>query len=124
MYSHVEEADGLRRPMSAREKRDTSALPDDAKAHTKLPLHSPNSGDNAPRAAFGTQWRIPATSHWRYSAPGFQRLLAANRVHADKTVLRGIYHHSDYPAKEISNMWVDTGPEIAKSYVVQTSTRE
>ncbi len=33
-----------------------------------------------------------------------------------------MYYHDDYPAFEISNSWDDTGPEIEKSYVVQTST--
>ena len=123
MYSQVQEADGSRRPMSAKEKRDTSTLPEEAKAYTKLPLHSMNTGDHQPRVAFGTGWRIPPTAHWRYSPPGFRRLLAADRVQADRTVLRAIYFHQDYPATEISNLWTDTGPEITKSYVVQTSTR-
>ncbi len=123
MYSQVQEADGSRRPMSANEKRDTSTLPEDAKAYRKLPLHSMNTGDHEPRVAFGTRWRIPPTSHWRYSPLGFRRLLAADRVQADKTALSSIYFHQDYPATEISNLWTDTGPEIAKSYVVQTSTR-
>ena len=123
MYSQVQDSDGSRRAMSASEKRDTSTLPDAAKAFRKLPLHSMNTGDHEPRAAFGSRWRIPPTSHWRYSPPGFRRLLAADRVQADKTALSSIYFHQDYPATEISNLWTDTGPEIAKSYVVQTSTK-
>ena len=123
MYSQVEEIDGSRRPMSASEKQDTKTLPDGAKAFRKLPLHSMNTGDHDPRACFGSTWRIPSTSHWRYSPSGFRRLLAANRVQPDRTVLSSVYYHNDYPASEISNLWTDTGPEIAKSYVVQTSTR-
>ena len=123
MYSQVQGPDGSRRPMSANEKRDTSTLPEDAKAYRKLPLHSMNTGDHEPRVAFGTRWRIPPMRSWRYSPPGFRRLLAADRVQADKTALSSIYFHQDYPATEISNLWTDTGPEIAKSYVVQTSTR-
>ena len=123
MYSQVQETDGSRRAMSPKEKRDTSTLPDAAKAYRKLPLHSMNTGDHEPRVAFGTRWRIPPTSHWRYSPPGFRRLLAADRVQADRTALSSLYFHQDYPATEISNLWTDTGPEIAKSYVVQTSTR-
>ena len=123
MYSQVEEVDGSRRPMSTSEKQDTKTLPDGAKAFQKLPLHSPNTGDHDPRGCFGTTWTIPPTSHWRYSPTGFQRLLAANRVQPDRTALRSIYYHDDYPAAEISNLWADTGPEIVKSYVVQTNTR-
>ena len=123
MYSQVEEVDGSRRPMSASEKQDTKTLPDGAKAFRKLPLHSMNTGDHDPRVCFGSTWRIPPTSHWRYSLSGFRRLLAASRVQPDRTALSSVYYHNDYPATEISNLWTDTGPEIAKSYVVQTSTR-
>ena len=31
------------------------------------------------------------------------------------------YYHSDYPVSELTETWTDTGPEINKSYVVQTS---
>ena len=122
-YNQVEDKDGVRRPMSREEKKDTSILPAESKAYRKLPLHSMATGDHDPRDAFGSRWRIPPTSHWRYSPAGFRRLLAANRVQADKTALSSVYYHNDYPASEIGNMWTDTGPEIDKSYVVQTSTK-
>ena len=123
MYNKVEETGAARRSMTKEEKRDPSILPYDARAFCKLPLHSMNAGDNEPRTCFGSMWRIPPTSHWRYSPHGFQRLLAADRVSPDRTALRSVYYHDDYPASEIGSTWSDTGPEIAKSYVVQTSTK-
>jgi len=122
-YGQVEEVSGLRRPMTMEEKQDTSTLPSGAKVFQKLPLHSMASGDNDPRVCFGVEWKIPSMRSWRHSPLGFQRLLAANRVYPDKTALRSVYFHSDYPAAELNNVWTDTGPEISKSYVVQTSTR-
>jgi len=109
--------------MTMEEKQDTSTLPSGAKVFQKLPLHSMASGDNDPRVCFGVEWKIPSMRSWRHSPLGFQRLLAANRVYPDKTALRSVYFHSDYPAAELNNVWTDTGPEIVKSYVVQTSTR-
>lgn len=123
MYNQVEESNGLRRAMLKTEKQDTATLPEGAKAFQKLPMHSMNTGDHEPRVCFGSTWRIPPTSHWRYSPRGFKRLLAAGRIHPDKTALRSIYYHNDYPASELDNTWSDTGPEIVKSYVVQTSTK-
>ena len=123
MYSQVEESNGFRRPMSKKEKDNPSMLPLNCKAFQKLPLHSMNAGDCEPRICFGSAWRIPPTSHWRYSSVGFQRLLAANRINPDKTVLRAIYYHQDFPASEFDSTWTDTGPEIVKSYVVQTSIK-
>ena len=121
MYSQVQLADGSRRPMSASERRDPSLLPSGSMPFQKLPLHSMAAGDNEPRIAFGAGWRIPPMRSWRYSPPGFQRLLAADRVSPDKTALRAVYCHGDYPATELTDVWSDTGPEIVKSYVVQTS---
>ena len=122
-YNQVEEEDGSRRPMTAEERKDTSLLPNKSRAFQKLPLHSMNAGDHEARMCFGSMWRIPPTSHWRYSPHGFQRLLYAGRVSPDKTALRSICYHDDYPAFEINNLWDDTGPEIVKSYVVQTATK-
>ncbi len=123
MYNQIQEANGTRRSMTTNEKNDTSKIPANARAYRKLPLHSMAAGDHEPRSAFGATWRIPPTSHWRYSPGGFQRLLAANRIHPDRTALQAIYYHDDYPASEMANLWTDTGPEVIKSYVVQTSRR-
>ena len=121
-YSQVEESSGIRRSMTQKEKQDTSLLPAGSRAFTKLPLHSMNAGDNEPRTYIGIEWNIPPSGHWRYTTAGFQRLVAANRITADDTSLRSIYYHDDYPASELDGTWTDTGPEISKSYVVQTST--
>ena len=121
MYNQIEELNGFRRSMSGAEKRNTALLPQGSRAFRKLPLHSMAAGDHEPKECFGSRWRIPPTSHWRYSPPGFQRLLLANRVHPDRTALSTVYYHDDYPASELDNTWIDTGPEVVKSYVVQTS---
>ncbi|MCY4356751.1 MAG: site-specific DNA-methyltransferase [Gammaproteobacteria bacterium] len=123
MYNQVKESSGFRRSMTSEEKKNTNLLPAGSHAYRKLPLHSMNTGDHEPRVAFGSRWRIPPTSHWRYSPAGFRRLLSADRVSPDKSALSSIYYHDDYPASEIDNTWSDTGPEVVKSYVVQTSTK-
>ena len=79
------------------------------------------SGDHEPRKIFNSMWRIPPTSHWRYAPHGFARLVKASRIQPDRTALSAIYYNDDYQAYEITNAWTDTGPEIDKSYVVQTS---
>ena len=122
MYSQVEEDDGWRRPMNSQEKQNVALLPKNSKAYTKLPVHSMASGDHNPRFCFGAVWRIPPMRSWRYAPDGFSRLLKASRVQPDKTALRAVYFHTDYPASEITNSWEDTGPEVNKTYVVQTAT--
>ena len=122
MYNQVELHDGSRRSMTSAERQNPSLLPKNSKVFRKLPVHSMASGDHSPRSCFGAVWRIPPTSHWRYAPDGFSRLLKASRIQPDKTALSAIYFHTDYPASEITNSWEDTGPEVNKAYVVQTST--
>ena len=122
-YNQIENESGVRRAMTLEEKRDISLIPSNSRVFQKLPLHSMNAGDHEPRVCFGSTWRIPPMRSWRYSPRGFRRLLLANRVYPDKTALRSVYYHDDYPAAELNNTWSDTGPEIIKSYVVQTSIR-
>ena len=121
MYNQLDLADGTRRPMTSAEKISLDAIPEFSKPFRKLPVHSMAAGNHESRKFQESLWRIPPTSHWRYSPEGFLRLVRASRIHADRTALGAIYYHDDYPASEISNLWMDTGPEINKSYVVQTS---
>ena len=122
-YTHLMFDDSTIRSMTKEEKNASVPLPPDAQAFQTLPLHSMNAGDNADREVFGKKWSIPNNSHWRFAALGFERLLKAGRVQDEKTVLRSRYFHNDYPVAEYSESWSDTGPEITKSYVVQTSTK-
>ena len=121
-YNQLEFPDGSRRPMTRDERVNPELCPKSARPYRKLPVHSMASGDHEPRSIFGSVWRIPPTSHWRYAPDGFARLVKAQRIQPDRTVLSANYYHDDYAAFEITNSWIDTGPEIAKSYVVQTST--
>ena len=121
MYNQLEIENGFRRPMTTDERKDPSRLPNNSKPYQKLPMHSMASGDNEPRKFFGTVWRIPPMRSWRYAPDGALRLSEAARIHPDQTALRTVYYHNDYPAYEITNSWEDTGPEVNKSYIVQTS---
>ncbi len=121
MYNQIETPDGTRRSMSSIEKSQSFRLPQGSRPFTTLPLHSMASGNNEDRYAFGSVWRIPPMRSWRYSPDGFRRVYRSDRVRPERTALRSVYYHDDYPAAEITNSWIDTGPEIQKSYVVQTS---
>ena len=120
-YNQLEFPDGFRRPMTREERTNPDICPETSRPFRKLPVHSMASGDHEPRKFFGSVWRIPPTSHWRYAPDGFARLVKAQRIQPDRTVLSATYYHDDYAAFEITNSWGDTGPEIDKSYVVQTS---
>ena len=123
MYNQIMEENRSPRKMRVTEKLKPTEIPSNCKAFRILPLYSMNAGDHEPRECFGTHWRIPPTSHWRYSPVGFQRLKMADRVISGSTALNSIYYHDDFPASELNDTWDDTGPEVKKTYVVQTSTR-
>lgn len=122
-YNQLELADGTRRPMLPTERLDPTKCPAGSKAYQKLPCHSPQLGDHSPRECFGRAWKISHNHHWRYSRDNFARLLKSSRIVPDKTALRTIYYHDDYPVSELTNIWDDTAPAIVRSYVVQTSTK-
>ena len=121
MYNQLEMPDGSRRPMTRAERDNPEFCPPESRPYQKLPVHSMASGDHTPKNVFNDIWRIPPMRSWRYSPDGFDRLVKASRIQPDKTALRAVYYNGDYPAYEISNSWEDTGPEINKSYIVQTS---
>ncbi|MGI9306972.1 MAG: site-specific DNA-methyltransferase [Gammaproteobacteria bacterium] len=120
-FTHVELEDGSRRPMTKQEKENPYVLPKNAKPYRTLPVHSQNAGDNQPRVFEGKSYGIPNNSHWRISIDGFQRLINAGRIRADKTALASIYYYHDYTVQEITTTWNDTAAETDKKFIVQTS---
>ena len=93
-----------------------------SRAFQTAPVHSKGEGDKTAREFEGKKWPIPAGS-WRYSLDGFQRLGKVGRISQEKTVIRAIRYFDDFPLQELTSNWTDTGPELSKSYVVQTNIR-
>jgi adenine-specific DNA-methyltransferase len=60
---------------------------------------------------------------WKTNAVGMKRLEMSNRLEAPGRTLQYIRYHDDFPAQKLTNFWTDTVGELAKRYVVQTSTR-
>ena len=122
-FKGVELIDGSRRSMTKNERENPTLLPTHSKAFRVLPLHSQGAGDNQEREFAGKSWKIPNSSHWRHSQEGFVRLSKTDRLQAGKSALETIYYFDDFGVSEITTTWSDTGPEVNKDYVVQTSTR-
>lgn len=122
-FKRVELEDGTRRSMTKSEQNNPSLLPSHSRPFRSLPLHSQGAGDNQRREFAGELWRIPNTRHWTYAQDGFVRLCRADRVQVGKSALEAIYYFDDSGVSEITTTWSDTGPEIHKNYVVQTSPK-
>lgn len=69
----------------------------------------------------GKSFPPPGGKSWKPSLDGMERLREAGRLIALDKSLRFVYYEDDFPAKEISDLWVDTFAEARKGYVVQTS---
>jgi len=122
LFTRVEYEQGKRRAMTQEEKRNPELLPAGSRPFQTLPIHSKSGNDQTSREFEGKMYKIPAGS-WRYSLDGFNRLIEKKRILREKTALRAVYYFDDYPVEELTSCWTDTGPEITKTYVVQTSLR-
>jgi adenine-specific DNA-methyltransferase len=121
IFSHIEALNGTRRPLTDEEKQNPIIVEKGSRFFSTLPMHSKGAGNNTERDFNKKRWSIPAGMHWRHSDEGFARLVQNNRVIESKSVLRSVAYFDDFPYVELTSSWNDTGPEINKDYVVQTS---
>jgi adenine-specific DNA-methyltransferase len=70
----------------------------------------------------GKAFPPPRGRSWKTHKQGMDRLALARRLYPLQQSLRYVYFYDDFPAQEISNLWVDTFAESNKIYVVQTAT--
>ena len=120
-FSYVELSDGSRLPMVKIERGDVNFLPQTALPFRLLPLHSQGDGENAAFEFQSRVYGIPKNSHWRTTIEGRKRLALAQRLSATENTLSSIFYFDDFPQQQLTTTWVDTGPELEKDYVVQTS---
>ncbi|HWC48160.1 MAG TPA: site-specific DNA-methyltransferase [Solirubrobacterales bacterium] len=73
----------------------------------------------------GKAFQPQVGNHWKVTEQGMNRLLAADRVHVSKTVLRFKRFAEDFPVERLPDVWVDTGGGAGrdKIYVVQTGVK-
>lgn len=83
-----------------------------AKEHEKIPFDFE-----------GRAYYPPANRTWTTTKAGYEKLLAAGRVHAGKQSLNYIKFIDDFPANPIGNLWEDVSGSGDRVYVVQTSQR-
>lgn len=97
---------------------------EEGRLYRTLPVHSRTpGGDREPREFEGKPYNISPNRGWSYTPEGFQRLAKAGRLIRRRDVVDSIRYADDFPAEELPAYWDDTGPELSKNYVVQTSLR-
>lgn len=129
-YSNVELADGTRRPLK---KSELSAHDPSTGSLYRLQILTSQSvgrakGEGAaswfPVEIGGKSYRPSIQARWKTHNQGMQRLIAAGRVEAGKS-LNYVRFHDDFPVVPVNNLWDDTqsGSGMDKLYVVQTNTK-
>ena len=128
LYTQVEEADGLRRPLTKEEKRGES-IPDGARIFGIDNLVSSSGVDKTryPVTVANREFR-PGTGVWKTGESGMRKLLEASRVHAGGGKNLGYVRYlEDFPAFPFNNVWTDAVGQNQfggdKIYVVQTANK-
>ena len=120
-YRYIESG-GLARLMTPTERTNPSLIPTDSRIFMSLPLHTMGNEKREPREFQGQFFSPPANTQWRHTQELFDAISRAGRIVKEGGGIRSKLYLDDFRYKERTTFWTDTGPELSKSYVVQTSS--
>ena len=122
-YVRVELPDLTRRRMTKKEKEDPTLLPEGSRRFVDYQATS-QSGDKGKYEFEGRMFIPPGDRGWVSNQEGLDRLAKQGRLLASGKSLRYIRYASDFPGREITNLWTDTsGGRTEKAYVVETNPK-
>ncbi len=122
LYRYVEQ-DGNVRTLTRDERTNPEQIPDDARVFRSLPLHTMGTAKREPRVFEGEVYTPPPNTQWRHTTAAFDVMVKCNRIIKEGNRIRSKFYLGDLGAEEYNNVWLDTGPELAKFYVAQTSSK-
>ena len=120
LYKYVEQ-DGSVRTLTNDERTNPKQIPNNVRIFMSLPLHTMGTEKREPREFEGEIYTPPSNTQWRHTATAFDAMVKSKRIIKEGSRIRSKYYLDDLGAEEYNNVWLDTGPELAKSYVVQTA---
>jgi adenine-specific DNA-methyltransferase len=128
-YSRVELDSGTRRVMTTDERADIGSLPSGARIyrHDNLASQGPTESGTVWFEFDGVRFHPGASSHWKTTVDGLNRLATARRLAAPtKNSLAYVRFLQDFPVAERTSVWTDTQTGAFtddKIYVVQTNSK-
>ena len=124
-YTQVELPDGTRRGMTSAEKKNPALLPENCRRFQIVLASSQTVGGAIAKYEFEGRTFIPSRGRgWATSHEGFDRLAKQSRLVAGEITLNYVRYAGDFPGREITNLWTDTGRGGAgKTYVVETNPK-
>jgi adenine-specific DNA-methyltransferase len=127
-YDFVELEDGTRRRMAKFEKEDLQSLGKDTRFYSTDQITSAGEtvSGSGPIEFAGKKFQCPTGLHWKTTIEGMKRLMTANRIVAEGSLLRYVRFLDDFSATPLNSIWPDIGGVQSRTdpkvYVVQTST--
>ena len=121
LWKYTELDDATVRPLTPEERRNPADIPSHARIFRTLPLHTMGTGKREQRTFRGTTYVPPRNTQWRHTERSFGVAVKAGRIIPEGTRIVSKLYVDDFSQEEINSVWTDTGPELSKSYVVQTS---
>ena len=126
-YNWIMFPDGTSRGLTADEKRNPSKIPRDGKVYKATSIKSQGATNSPQEFEFKGKKYYPGPSHhWKTSVEGLQRLAEKNRIHLAANSIQYIRYNDDFPYKQLTNIWLDTGTGSFgedKKYVVETNQK-
>ena len=122
LYRHVEQ-DGIVRPLTPNERQNPTRIGKNARVFTTMPLHAMGTAKRDPREFEGGSFTPPPNTQWRHTDSLFESIVKVGRVVKQGSRIRSKSYWDDFPYEEYNTVWLDTGPEMSKSFVVQTSAK-
>jgi adenine-specific DNA-methyltransferase len=122
-YVRVELPDLSKRRMSKKERENPALLSEGSRRFVDYQATS-QSGDKGKYEFEGRIFMPPGDRGWVSNQTGLDRLAKQGRLLAAGRSLRYIRYASDFPGREITNLWTDTsGGRSEKAYVVETNPK-
>ena len=123
-YRLVELADGTIRPLAEKELIHPETLPTGSKVVRADNLISQGYSEalSQPFPFQGRSFSPGATSHWKTTMSGIDKLSKSGRLLLTGKTLAYKRCFGDFPVMMVNSIWEDIGADSEKTYVVQTPT--
>ena len=122
LYKYIEQDSNVR-TLTHDERTNPKQIPNNARIFRTLPLHTMGTEKRDPREFEGEIYTPPSNTQWRHTATAFDVMVKSNRIIKEGNRITSKFYLEDLGVEEYNNVWLDTGPELAKLFVVQTTSK-
>jgi adenine-specific DNA-methyltransferase len=123
-FTKVEEAGGVRRPLSKQElKADPESINGRLYRLTDLVSAGRTESCVFEFELDGKKFFPNGGKSWKTNREGMKKLILARRIEAPAKTPNYVFFADDYPVEELTNVWNDTQGASDRTYVVQTATK-